>query len=75
MESGFGADFSDVRIHKDTNAVQMSEELNAHAFTHGSDIYFNQSQYKPETTEGKALLAHELTHTIQQKGGEKKIPE
>lgn len=68
MESGFGADFSNVRIHTDDNAVKMSQELGAHAFTHKNDIYFNQGKYNPESKEGKHLLAHELTHTIQQEG-------
>ncbi len=68
MESGFGADFSQVNIHTDKNAVQMNEQLNAKAFTHGNDVYFNQGKYNPSSSEGKHLLAHELTHTIQQKG-------
>jgi hypothetical protein len=68
MESGFGADFSNVKIHTDTNAVQMSEELGAQAFTHGNDVYFNKGKYNPNSKEGKHLLAHELTHTIQQTG-------
>ncbi|MGS2764503.1 eCIS core domain-containing protein [Sinomicrobium sp. M5D2P9] len=66
MEAGFGADFSDVNIHTDSNAEQMSEQLGAQAFTHGNDIYFNKGKYNPGSTEGKHLLAHELTHTIQQ---------
>jgi ribosomal protein S27E len=74
MESRFGSDFSGVKIHTDTNAVQMSRELNAQAFTVGSDIYFNQGKYSPESASGKHLLAHELTHTVQQGGGvERKI--
>lgn len=68
MESGFGADFSSVNIHTDQNAVQLSEELGAKAFAHGNDVYFNKGQYSPESSEGKHLLAHELTHTIQQGG-------
>ena len=68
MEQGFGTDFSNVNIHTDSNAVQMSEELGAQAFTYGNDVYFNQSKYNPGSIEGKGLLAHELTHTIQQKG-------
>ncbi|NVK64909.1 MAG: DUF4157 domain-containing protein [Flavobacteriales bacterium] len=68
MESGFGNDFSNVNIHTDQNAAQMSQELGAKAFAHGNDIYFNKGQYNPESSEGKHLLAHELTHTIQQKG-------
>ncbi len=68
MESSFGNDFSGVRIHTDSNAIQLSKALNAQAFTVGNDIYFNEGKYNPSTTSGKHLLAHELTHTIQQKG-------
>lgn len=67
MESRFGANFSNVKIHTDSNAVQMNRELNAHAFTYGSDIYFNRGKFNPENSSGKHLLAHELTHVIQQK--------
>lgn len=66
MESGFGTDFSGVSIHTDQDAVQMNEQLNARAFTHGNDIYFNKGEYKPNTESGDHLLAHELTHTVQQ---------
>ncbi|MGN6539434.1 MAG: eCIS core domain-containing protein [Ginsengibacter sp.] len=66
MESSFDADFSNVRIHNDSSAVQMSKDLNAHAFTHGSDVYFNSGKYDAYSNSGKRLLAHELTHTIQQ---------
>ncbi len=66
MESGIGADFGGVRVHTDSKAVQMNRELGARAFTVGNDIYFNNGEYFPETGEGKRLLAHELTHTVQQ---------
>lgn len=66
MESKIGADFSGVKVHTDSNAVQMSKDLGAKAFTHGRDIYFNSGGYNAGTSEGKHLLAHELTHTIQQ---------
>ncbi|MDQ6969606.1 MAG: DUF4157 domain-containing protein [Mariprofundus sp.] len=66
MEQGIGADFSRVRIHTDNNAIQMSQHLNAQAFAHGSDVYFNAGKYNPESAGGKHLLAHELTHTVQQ---------
>ena len=66
MESGFGADFNGVRVHNDSNAVQMNQQLGAQAFTSGNDIYFNEGKYSPHTNSGKHLLAHELTHTIQQ---------
>lgn len=68
MESSFGADFSGVRIHNDSNAVQMSRDLRAQAFTHGNDIYFGSGKYDTKNNSGRHLLAHELTHTIQQGG-------
>ncbi|MEB3279642.1 MAG: DUF4157 domain-containing protein [Lyngbya sp.] len=69
MESRFGADFSEVRVHTDSQAAQMNQELGAQAFTHGNDIYFNSGKYDPSSGKGQELLAHELTHTIQQTGG------
>ncbi len=66
MSSRFGKDFSDVKIHTGGEAVQLSRDVNAKAFTTGKDIYFNEGQYQPNTDRGKNLLAHELTHTIQQ---------
>ena len=71
MESSIGADFSNVRIHDDANSAKMSKELNAQAFTHGNDIYFNTGKYDTASSSGQHLLAHELTHTIQQ--GESKL--
>lgn len=68
METRFGANFGSIRIHTDANAIQMSKELGAQAFTHGKDIYFNEGKYNPNSKEGQHLLAHELTHTIQQNG-------
>jgi hypothetical protein len=66
MESRFGTDFSDVKIHTGSQAIQMSRELNAQAFTVGNDVYFNEGNYSPNSDSGKHLLAHELTHTVQQ---------
>ncbi len=66
MEYGFGADFGSVRIHTDSKATELNREINARAFTHGTDIYFNSGQYDPASTQGKKLLAHELTHVVQQ---------
>ncbi len=66
MEDRFSADFSGVRVHTNDTSVQMNKEINAQAFTYGNDIYFNSGKYSPSSTEGKTLLAHELTHTIQQ---------
>lgn len=68
MENAFSTDFSDVRIHSDGQAAEMSKQLQAKAFTHGSDIYFNQGRYNPETESGQRLLVHELTHVTQQGG-------
>jgi hypothetical protein len=73
MESRFGEDFSNVRIHTGQYASQLSQDLNAQAFTVGNDIYFNSGKYTPESNAGKYLLAHELTHTIQQQGIQRKI--
>ncbi|GGG23368.1 hypothetical protein GCM10011344_25140 [Dokdonia pacifica] len=66
MESGFGADFSEVRVHNDSDAIQMNQQLGAQAFTNENDIYFNEGKYDPKSDSGKHLLAHELTHTVQQ---------
>jgi len=63
MESRFGYDFTDVRVHTDT---QAAEALNARAFTMGKDVVFGAGQYSPWTTAGKRLIAHELTHVVQQ---------
>src|SRR5690606_12530548 len=68
MSSRFGSDFSGVKIHTDSRAIQLNRNLNARAFTVGSDIYFNQGQYNPHSSEGRRLLAHELTHVVQQQG-------
>ena len=66
MEQAFNADFSGVRTHTGTDAVQMSSDLGAQAFTHGNDIYFNEGKYDTNSKEGQHLIAHELTHTVQQ---------
>lgn len=68
MEGAFGQGFSNVRIHSDSSAAELSRSIGAKAFTYGNDIYFNAGQYRPETSEGMHLLAHELTHTVQQSG-------
>jgi len=72
MNSSFGVDFSCVRIHTDSEAAAMCKELGAQAFTHGADIYFNEGKYDPESSTGKHLLSHELTHVVQQLGLSKK---
>ncbi|WP_439482439.1 eCIS core domain-containing protein [Cyclobacterium plantarum] len=68
MEQGFGADFSQIRIHTDAESHRMNQSIHAQAFTYGNDIFFKKDKYRPESREGRHLLAHELTHTIQQKG-------
>jgi hypothetical protein len=68
MEPAFGADLSGVRIHDNSSAHQLNKQLNAQAFTHGKDIYFDSGKYKPQNTDGQHLLAHELTHVVQQTG-------
>jgi hypothetical protein len=68
MESRFGQDFSSVRVHTGSEANHMNKDLGAQAFTHKQDVYFGAGKYSPESGEGKRLLAHELTHTVQQGG-------
>jgi Domain of unknown function (DUF4157)/Bacterial EndoU nuclease len=69
METKMGADFSGVKIHTDSAANAMAEQINAKAFTYGQDIYFKSLKYDPYSKEGKELLAHELWHVVQNKGG------
>ncbi len=66
LEVLFGVDFSQVRIHTGGNAEYLSQALKAQAFAHGKDIYFNTGKFSPNSLRGKHLLAHELTHTVQQ---------
>jgi Domain of unknown function (DUF4157) len=66
MENAFSTNFSNVRVHADDKAAEMSNGINAKAFTSGNDIFFNSGQFSPDSVSGKHLLAHELTHTIQQ---------
>ncbi|KAA9347819.1 eCIS core domain-containing protein [Larkinella humicola] len=66
MEPRFGADFSGVRVHTDAPAVQMSQSIGAQAFAYQNHVYFNEGKYSPGTSSGQHLLAHELTHVVQQ---------
>ena len=66
MEAQFGADLSGVRIHTDAPAILLAKALKAQAFTRGGDIFFNEGKFAPGSREGEHLLAHELTHTVQQ---------
>ena len=66
FEPRFGANFSRVRVHTDTHAARTASSINAKAFTVGQDIAFAPGQYAPHSGEGQRLLAHELTHVVQQ---------
>ncbi|MDW4911263.1 DUF4157 domain-containing protein [Streptomyces sp. ADMS] len=66
MEGASGADFSGVRVHVGSESDRLNESLGARAFTVGSDVFVRRAEFRPGTTAGDALLAHELTHTVQQ---------
>lgn len=68
MASRFGHDFTAVRVHTDEAAAALCRDVQAHAFTVGADIFFAAGAFAPETRQGKELLAHELTHVVQQRG-------
>jgi Domain of unknown function (DUF4157) len=68
MEAYFGHDFARVRVHTNETAAESARAVNAHAYTVGSHIVFGAGQYAPDTAGGTRLLAHELTHVIQQRG-------
>lgn len=74
MEPRFGADFGKVRVHDDKKAASLSNRLGARAFTYGNHVFFGEGQYKPGSGDGKHLLAHELTHTMQQGGAVRRSP-
>lgn len=67
FEPRFGQDFSSVRVHTDTTAAQSARDVNAHAYTVGRNIAFGSGQFAPWTAKGQSLLAHELTHVVQQR--------
>ncbi|MCY6490791.1 eCIS core domain-containing protein [Leptolyngbya sp. GGD] len=69
MGQAMGADFSRVRIHADARADQMNRSIQAKAFTTGQDVFFRQGMYEPGTRSGQELIAHELTHVVQQNSG------
>jgi hypothetical protein len=75
MESNIGADFSGVRVHTGSEAANLSESIGARAFTHGNDVYFNSGEYNPSNSDGQRLLAHELTHTVQQGASVRRKPQ
>ncbi|MEQ9486994.1 eCIS core domain-containing protein [Coleofasciculus sp. F4-SAH-05] len=68
MEQAFGADFSGVKVHTDTQSDQLNQSIQAKAFTTGENIFFKQGEYNPGSKGGQELLAHELTHVVQQTG-------
>ena len=69
MERGFGADLSAVRVHANPAADDLSRRIQAQAFTTGNDIFFAKDHYDPSSRRGEHLLAHELTHVVQQGAG------
>lgn len=69
LEPRFGADFSAVRVHTDGAAQELARAVSAEAFTLGTDVVFGPGRYAPETDAGRHLLAHELTHVLQQQPG------
>lgn len=69
MEGALGQDLSDVRIHTDETAHQLNRAVSARAFTTGGDVFFKQGAYDPGSSSGRGLLAHELTHVVQQRDG------
>lgn len=73
MGQAFGADFSRVRIHTDARSDALNQSLQARAFTTGQDIFFRQGEYNPESSPGQQLLAHELTHVLQQSGRDRTL--
>lgn len=71
FEPRLGRDFGDVRVHTDGTAAASARAVHAHAYTLGNQIVFNTGQYRPQTEQGQALLAHELTHVVQQRSDTK----
>ncbi|MEH1804407.1 eCIS core domain-containing protein [Nostoc sp.] len=69
MEQAFGEDFSGVKVHTDGQSDQLNRSIQARAFTTGQDVFFRQGEYNPGSRGGQELLAHELTHVVQQNGG------
>jgi hypothetical protein len=65
LESRFDHNLADVRVHTDGQAAKLAQDLNAHAFTRGRNIYFGTGKFKPETAGGAELLSHELAHVVQ----------
>ncbi len=73
MEPRFGHDFGNVRIHTDNRAAESARSVNALAYTVGDDVVFDAGAYRPGTESGRRLIAHELTHVVQQSGGQRVV--
>ena len=69
MGQAMGADFSGVKVHTDSQSDQLNKSIQAKAFTTGQDVFFRQGAYEPSSRDGQELIAHELTHVVQQNGG------
>ena len=69
MEGRLGADFGDVKVHDDAAAHRSAQAVNAHAYTVGSNVVFQRDKYDPGSDAGRTMLAHELTHVVQQRSG------
>ena len=69
MESRLGADFSDVRVHTDGKATESARSVQAYAYTVGTDVVFQSDKFAPDSDSGQRMLAHELTHVVQQRSG------
>ena len=69
MGQAMGADFSNVKVHANSQADQLNQSIQAKAFTSGQDVFFRQGTYNPSSQGGQELIAHELTHVVQQSGG------
>jgi hypothetical protein len=69
MEQSMGHDFGDVRVHDDAQAAASAKSVQAHAYTVGNHVVFNEGRYQPDSTDGRKTLAHELTHVVQQREG------
>jgi hypothetical protein len=72
MQGSFGYDFSNVNVHSSAESGALNQQLGSKAFTTGQDIFFNEGAYEPNSSSGKELLAHELTHVVQQGTGQVK---
>jgi hypothetical protein len=68
MEHAFDSDFSQVRVHTSIESDNLNRELSSRAFATGADVFFAEGEYNPGTSSGRELLAHELTHVVQQGG-------